>query len=276
MTIPAKISSGVMAIAFGFCLMPSGNAHAAVPPTATAVIGALQLAYAVFADYRDQDITLDEATDEMLAAIAGAKSEILSRVEGLASSEAIACAKSTIINFQNIEAMTPSVKQTFALQSVYCLSYLDNLLQEVEDDAAVDKLGFALNALGPVALLAHEHADLATPDELVDILLSGNVAVIQKLLPPCKIVILQGDAGPGQPAEKQVSCKAYNGDTGFQASWTTDPNFAKKRALAEDRATRNTSRALAKALLPQLGALQGAVAGPVRLNPGTIVLTRWR
>jgi len=252
MTRPGPKGGGVAALAFGLCLLPSSSARAV---EAEAVIGALQGAYAIYERYSDRGITLDEATDKMLAAIASAKTEILSRVEGLASSEATACAKSVIINFQNIQVIDPNVKQALAQESVRCLTYLDNLLQEVEGDAVVDKLGFALNALGPVALLAHEHAGLATPDELGDILLSGNTAVIQKLLPGCQIKTLTADAGPSRPAEKQVLCKAYNGDTGFQVSSTTDPNFERKRAEAEDRATRNTSRALAKAILPKLNAL---------------------
>ena len=58
---------------------------------------------------------------------------------------------------------------------------------------------------------------------------------------------------PGLPVEKWWECIAYNGDSGSSDS-VVGSNREPNRAQAEDRASRNTSRAIAQNALPQLRA----------------------
>lgn len=230
-------------------LMASLPARPAAAVSVGDVISALKSAYDAYNKYAGGELTLAQATDQMIGAINGAKTEILARIDGIAAAEGKACAKSTIILFADIELLTLDNQQALANDAVECLALLESLLETVEDKAAVDKLGFALNALAPIAMMARAYVGLPESAAISDMVINGNWAVIAKLHPPCVVMTLWGDSSGGT-VEKNVRCTAYNGDRGWGFSWVGDPAFEQKKVQAEDTATRNTSRAIAQALLP--------------------------
>lgn len=213
----------------------------------TDVISGIKTAYDVYSKYQGNQLTLAQATSQMIYAINTAKTEILARIDGIAAADAKACSKAAITTFGDIQYLSWDSKQHLATDSLECLLVIEAYLEVVEDKAAVDKLGFALNALGPVVMMARVHAGLPRSHVVSDAVLNGNYAVIAKLFPRCVTYTLWGDSSGGV-VEQNIKCTAYNGDYGWAWSWVGDPAQGQKKIAAQNTATRNTSRAVAQAV----------------------------
>lgn len=137
------------------------------------------------------------------------------------------------INFADINALMSGNLQAFALATTGCVTPADSLIGALTDKAAIDEIGFAMNTVGPLALIARTKAGLTTP-AFKSVLVAGENSIISALLPSCDTVNV-GD--PGHPFFVW-DCTAYNG-TEVQS---------KPLAAAQDLATANTSRAVAQAL----------------------------
>lgn len=116
----------------------------------------------------------------------------------------------------------------------------------------MDNIGFLVGPIFAIVLAARAKAglvnglDLIRQDEI-----SAYEAVVTKLTPTdCHKVVARE---PGYPNESFWQCTAYNGDLG-QSDWVTGNQRQPDRAQAENRATRNTSRAVALDALPRLRA----------------------
>jgi len=255
----------VLAVVLGTAVLPTRRADASV--TISQVISALKTAYSLYQKFHGGELTLEQATDQMLSAIESAKIEILSHIDEIAAAEAKACAKSTIIRFGDIERLSYDSRQALAADAVDCLAVIESLLDTVDDKSAIDQLGFALTALGPVTLMARAHADLPESYGVSDMIINGSWAVIARLHPPCSTSVLSGDS-TGGTTEVIVRCTAYNRDRGYALSWLGDPDLDAKKTVAEDTATRNTSRAVAQQLLP-------SIPVPSAPPPTRFVIGRW-
>ena len=216
--------------------------------TAAQVVSALKTAYSLYEKYNSDELTLQQATDQMIDAINSAKTEIIARIDGIAAADGRVCAKSAILGFEDIRYMSRDNQEDLARDALNCMVLIETYLDTVSDPAAVDKLGFALNALGPVTMMARAHVGWPESSAVSDMLINGNYAVIAKLHPPCHAMTLWGDSDGGF-VEKNVRCTAYNGDIGMGLSWVGDPDFDEKKTEAEDYATRNTSRKIAQELI---------------------------
>lgn len=244
--------------------LPSRNAEAI---TIGDIVSGLKKAYDAYKKYRGGELTLQQATDQLLAGIESAKEEILAQIDGIAAAEGRACARGVILNAEDMDAVSQQVREQLAFDGVYCLSLIESLLDTVDDEAAVDKLGFALNALGPVVQMARAQAGLGESSGVTDMLINGNLAVIAKLYPHCATITLASDSS-GDFIEQQIRCTAYNGDRGYGFSWVGDPGFQAKKEKAANRATRNTSRAVGQAMLPIITAASAPLPQlqPVPIN----------
>jgi hypothetical protein len=194
-----------------------------------AIIAAAQAAYGLYKQFASSSMSVEEATRQILTAINSAKTEIISHIDQIATAQAKACARQAIIDFADIERFTPDTLQAFARDATGCVTLIDSLLGAVADKAAIDQLGFALDAVGPVALIARGRAGLSTQG-LADTLVSSNTTVISKLAPSCRGVYREGML-------EWYACTAYNGDRG------KDDNSADRAA---DLATANISWGVAK------------------------------
>jgi hypothetical protein len=209
------------------------------------VLEAIKTVYALYQQFQDQEITLEQATTD-INAVNAAKTEILAHIDAIAAAQAKACAKGLIIKYESGEDLTKDNQQLLALDSIDCLVEIESVMAELDEHAAVDTLGFALNALGPVALLVQAHAEFDdTIAGILDLVASGNQTVIETLVPKCQQYTIKGDA---KPPEIQIRCTAYNGETGFAVSYVGDPNLKAKARAAERYAYRNTSRRIAESV----------------------------
>jgi hypothetical protein len=210
------------------------------------VLEAIKTAYALYQEFQQEEITLEQATADIINAVNAAKAEILTQINAIASAQAKACAEAVIISYESIGEFTEDVTQQFANDSIACLTEIESLLTEFgKDQASVDTLGFALNALGPVVLLVDAHAQFDHSAAILDLVESGNQAVIGTIVPHCFRQTLWGDA---TLPEILIRCTAYNGDMGFGASYVGDPQLEAKAQAAMRYAYRNTSRRVAESV----------------------------
>jgi len=226
------------------------GAHAASktkqPETVAAVVTVpqvIQAALSLYQQYAGHGLTLKQATQQILAAIDTAKTEIIAHVDLIATAEAKACTRAAIIDFADIEQLSTDNKQAFARDATACVTRIDSLLSSVTDPGAVDQLGFALNALAPIALTARSHAELSNT-ALRDTLVHAEGTVTSRLLPACKSHYREG-------MFEWVSCIAYNGDRGRDDAGVERIALANAIALA----MANTSWAVADVAEPILKAL---------------------
>lgn len=238
---PRCVAAAVMSVGL-VCTTGLSPAAAAVrpnvdPATVVAVIKQIYSLYQQFIAGGSSGLTLQQAVSEIEAQIQSSQTAIINEIDQVAAANVRACAESAVINFADLNAFTPDTLQIFALNATDCVTQANSLLSAVTDKAAIDEVGFAMNSVGPLALMARIKAGLTTP-ALKAVLVSGENTLISALLPSCT---KQNVGDPGHPFY-DWDCIAYNG---------TEAE-GKPLAAAQNAATANTSRAVAQAALPTL------------------------
>jgi hypothetical protein len=227
-------------------------AHAITP---VAVLTAAKAAYDAYAKLSGNQLSLEEATQRVLDAIAAAKTDILSQIDQVAAADVQTCARAAVIDLADIRVLTPDNLQSFARETTECAILGQQYIGVLADRGALDQVGFSMNVVGPIALLVRAAAHLST-DTLASDLRDANATLIERLAPYCRAKPLWGDAEPGGPVEVQLSCTAYNGDLGFDIDdvWLRrgDPLPAFNFDFARAVAMRNTSYAIALEVTPSL------------------------
>ncbi|MFV2018359.1 hypothetical protein [Micromonospora sp. LOL_023] len=222
----------------------------------TAIIGAAKAAYELYKEYKEGD-SLDEATTKIINTINDAKTEILSQVDRLATAQAKSCARSAIIDFNDIKTFNQTTVQAYARDTTACVTLIDSLLEVVTDKASTDQLGFTLNTVGPLALTARAHAGFST-SSLLGLVVDGNDTVLSTLTPTC-ITSLIGNNGIPQSGAVytwQTRCTAYDGKVATTSKRMAYPPTANPFDIPGTTALvmRHTSHAEATVVLPILRA----------------------
>ena len=198
------------------------------------------------------------ATQQILAAITTAQSTILTQIESIAVAETRACSEDAVIEFRDIERMTPDNAQRFAMDATACAVLIKNVAGSLSDKGRIDQLGFALGVVSPIAMIARSLTGL-TNGGLQDTLRTAEANLVTALAPGCFPDLANPDVPRriGKPIEWIVECDAYNGDwyqvdAGFYNWPQQPPRTAPAYTDAANQATRNTSRAIAVAVLPMI------------------------
>lgn len=255
-TFITRIGASAMAVVTGAAVSLTGASPArAIDPVT--VIEAAASAYKTYKELTANTLTLEQATSRIINAINAAKTEIMAHNDRLAAAEVRACADSAVINIVDLQALTIDSRQIFAQNATECVTRANALLSVVTAPAQIDELGFALNAVGPIALVARASANLGTA-ALQQALINANNTDISRLTPTtaCHPTFLNGDSPPSWPKEVDLSCTAYNGEVGSETivcrcvPGRPRPEFDYTRARA--KAMRSTSFAVANAVLPVL------------------------
>jgi hypothetical protein len=142
-------------------------------------------------DFADKFILNHDPSDlvQMKAALNQAKTEIIAELDDLAAAWDSSCAANAVDTFQNIDQLTPDNLQAFAISSDKCVTDAQAQIGVVRTGAAIDKIGFALNTVGPIALLANAHAGFPT-DALKQHIMEANRQLQRSLTPTCDVSIL--------------------------------------------------------------------------------------
>jgi len=194
--------------------------------------------------------SLDAAVQQIVAAVNQAKTDIISHTDAIAAADVQACVRSATIESSNIEVFPPPVLILWAQNATSCAELAVAYLGALTSPQAVDNVGALLGPIFSIVFAARARAGLINgTDLLLQDQIQGYEAVVAKLVPTdCKKWIARE---PGYPNEKWWECHAYNGD--FGSSDVVVGNLREPdRAQAENRATRNTSRAVAQDALPRL------------------------
>lgn len=214
--------------------------------------GAYQ-AYKLFSEKRE--LTLDQATTRIINAVNNARDDTIARINNLQVSDVKACANSAIVGVVDIPRMTLTAKQQFAASSLDCVSKNVQALQDQTDKARVDQLGFALNTVGPIALLARMQSNLTTP-ALQSLITQGNNLVVSTLAPVCRIETQVELDARGKPipdaAQHTITCEVYPGHRGVDSAEGRIPPGGLDTSRARTLAARNTSHPIAVASLTAL------------------------
>ncbi|ASW57143.1 hypothetical protein [Plantactinospora sp. KBS50] len=215
------LTAAILAISV---LLPS-TARPALAYDVGAVIAVIQKVYSLYKQYKSftssgSGLTLEEATTQILTAINTSQAAIISQIDLVATAQVRACATSAVIDFADIGSFSPDTLQAYARDATGCVTLANGLLSAVTDPGAIDQLAFALNEVGPLALVARSRAALSTT-ALNGVLIDSNNTAKTLLTPAC-LTQLQGVGSsgplPGNTYTAWVQCTAYNGDTGTRST----------------------------------------------------------
>jgi hypothetical protein len=201
------------------------------------IITVAKVAYAAYEKFLSGNLSVRQATDQIIAAINGAKIEIINHIDAIAAAEARSCAQDAVLGVESFNILTLDNQQAFALAATSCVNRIDILVTTLTSKAAIDQLGFTLQAVGPIMLIVRSRVGFSNTN-FVPILVRSTQRVITALTPTCTSRTIEG--------RTQWTCRSYNGDRGGP-----DPS----PRTAEQTAGRGTSWALGRAVLPQLSNL---------------------
>lgn len=133
--------------------------------------------------------------DAIEAAIVQSQHEILTQIHAIPATQVQACSATAVQQFANIDRMSADTLMAFAADSVACVNAAAADIGVETDKAAIDRTGFALNIVGPIALFASADANERT-DILTESLIAADQLLIQQLKPWCRISVLSPDNLP--------------------------------------------------------------------------------
>jgi hypothetical protein len=144
----------LLAVSIGLLLIsglgPPDRARAVTPDQ---VAQAAKIAYEAY-QLLSRGLSIDEATEQIIAAIENARVDIEAHMDALTAAELRACAQSALGDFADITRMSPDTLQAFARDTQMCVSSADSALGAVTDPAVVNGIGFAVNIVGLPILTA--------------------------------------------------------------------------------------------------------------------------
>lgn len=196
--------------------------------------------------------SIADAIAQISAKIEAAKVQILNHIDAIATAEAKACARHAVVEFADVNLFNPDVLQTWTQNVTGCAITIDSLIGTVTDKGQKDQLGLALNIAGPIAIAARIKTGFST-SLLIETIRHGENATISALFPTCRLWAVS------EPPAREINyeCTAYNGDWAFdsQSFYRGMPQGPPvNKPAVENQSTRNTSRAVAQAILPVMPA----------------------
>jgi hypothetical protein len=228
--------------------------HRAVDPAT--VLKAAKIAYDAYKMLTGGGLSVEDATQQIINAINGAKTEIIAHIDQIAVTQVRACAHHAVIDLVDLPRMSPVTREAFARDTTACVTLAAAQISALQDEAAIDELGFAVNAVGPIALLARARLGWDTGG-LRTALINTNNQVMAKLTVSCHANPLWGDAPPGGNVEVVLRCTVYPGKVGVD--FIIVPGLRPGRPLppfdytaAKAEAYRTTSYPVAQAALARL------------------------
>jgi Skp family chaperone for outer membrane proteins len=240
-----------LAVAAVFANAPSANAV-----DAGTIVSAVKQAYDAYKMLtQTHQLTLDEATTRIIDAVNAAKAETIKHIDQIATDDVQACATSAVIDFEDLQRFNLSNQQAFARDASYCVALAQTYINTVNDPGEVDQLGFAVNVVGPIALIARSYLGLST-GTLTKTLIAADNTIVAKLNPRCSTTTYPEFNSLGKPipslALNVLTCKAYNGGRGQTEFVGKMPPGGPNYTVARTQAARGISYSVAVAALAQL------------------------
>ena len=163
-----------------------------VAATSVLVVPEAHAQYAEFYGYASKayEIVLNNPSDlsRLQALIAQTKTQIIAELDAVTAAWNSSCAANAVDTFQNINALTPDNLQAFAISSDKCVTDAQAQIGAVTTKDAVNKIGFALNTVGPIAIAVNTRASFPT-EALKQHIMQANRQIQIKLAPTCDVTI---------------------------------------------------------------------------------------
>jgi hypothetical protein len=178
----------------------------------------------------------------------------MNHIDKITVTQVQSCAESAVIDLADIERMSRDTLEAFARDTTECVTLAQAQVSALQSKAAIDQLGFAVNAVGPIALLARAGF---LQEQLRTTLINTNKSVITKLTPSCVANPMTGDTEPGADLMVVLRSIVYDNVSGID--WVTIPAYRPGDPLpdfdftrAKQRAVFTTSYPLAEEALARL------------------------
>ena len=214
-SLVARLCCAVMAFAVSGVMVVAGAAPAsAVGPVE--ILTGLKSAYDAYEKYFGGQLTLAQAVTQIEDAIGQAKTEILTEIDLMAASQAQACSRTAVLDLQNLNRKTLDQQQAYATSTLACVELAKVDINNLATPVGVDLVAFAMNAVGPIALIVNASVGFNTTDLTAE-LRAANQQSISRLAPSCTATPLTGDSEPGGQLEYQLICRAFNGNVGYDS-----------------------------------------------------------
>jgi hypothetical protein len=146
------------------------------------VVKFVSTAYDVYQQYKARGEP--SLISQIQTLVGEAQSSILSEIDGLAVNEVRSCTETAIDKVRNMRTMPRDVLRQFDIDTSHCAYMAGEAVGNTTTRAALDKIGFALNAVGPVALLTAAFAGQPV-DQLQRNLVDSLTLLRAKLFPRC-------------------------------------------------------------------------------------------
>jgi hypothetical protein len=211
--------------------------------TAVTVIKTAYQIYAAAEHFNGAPTELEVATAQIITAVNKARDELLSEIDKGFASEVNTCRDSVLSDVENLPTMTPTYLEGYAMRATECVNKAKNLIHDLSVPAVVNQVSFALNIVGPIALIARARLGLKST-VLMQNIIDGNQATMAKLEPRCEF-----DHIDERGFELyEVMCTSFTGETQFGTTnlWPIDYSVYNYRLM------RNTSYGESLQLLPLL------------------------
>jgi hypothetical protein len=226
--------------------------------------GYAKTAYSAYQFLFGNELTLDQAVQQIKDAIAASQTQIVAEIDRVAADSVRSCARTAVINYADINQMSADTLQSYANDTTRCVTDGWSLIDNTVSPAAVDELGFALNLVGPLALTARARAfgvNSQGNSLLRDTIVQADQSNLTRLKPTCSAT--RGET-VGNLQEISLTCRAYNGDTGSGTArvgvGTPLPQFDYSTEIAQ--AMQRTSYPVS------ISSLDGLLEDPVVASPG--------
>nr|MDT0662191.1 hypothetical protein [Micromonospora sp. DSM 115978] len=161
-----------------------------------------------------------QVVGQVAAAVAGIRTEALAEVDRVPIADARTCAARHLTEFAGLPQLSPNAAKAWARDATACVALIDSHLQTAQvrppqpnpvvpadGKATVDRLGLAVNVVGPIAIAARLHTGLGN-DELRQVLARANSTVVTKIEPWCSEARVYED--DSHVFELWFVCYAYN------------------------------------------------------------------
>jgi hypothetical protein len=162
----------------------------------------------------------EQVVGQVAALVAGIRTEALAEVDRVPIATVRTCAARHLTEFAGLPQLTSGAAKAWARDASACVALVDSHLQAAQvrppqpnpvvpadGKATVDRLGLAVNLVGPIAMAARLHTGLGD-DDLRQVLARANSTVVTKIEPWCSESRVYED--DSHVFELWFVCYAYN------------------------------------------------------------------
>jgi hypothetical protein len=233
----------VVLVAAGGVVGVSGPAQAIDPGTIATIATAAYQTYSALEHFNGAPDDLQQATAAIIDAVNQARAAIVNEIDAVAAANVESCKDSALADVENLPAMSSTALESYASNATNCVTLAKNFIDTFGDLNVVNEVGFALNTVAPLALIARDRQG-STSVVLKQQIIAANQSIVSRLVPHCTSVRFVDHGGPFW----NTSCTAFNGTSAKSVVFQAPLDFTALTSVV----TRSTAYDESFGLLPML------------------------